>query len=71
MKIADHTLMLSKQSRYFYGRTGDVVNADNMRAAFSVNVLVNSVEIGDRQYDSIVPVSVVWPPERTEQNQRK
>ncbi|HRS98058.1 MAG TPA: ABC transporter ATP-binding protein, partial [Smithella sp.] len=61
MKIADHTLMLAKQGRYFYGRTGDIINIDNMRSAFDVNVLVNSVEIEGRQYDDIIPMSVVWP----------
>ena len=59
MKIADQTLILGKQGHYFYGRTGDVINIENMRMAFDVNVLLNSVEIGGRQYNNIIPISVV------------
>lgn len=59
MKISDKILMLSKKGEYFYGGTKEVINVENMRAAFDVNVHLNSQKVGDRWYNDMIPVSVV------------
>ena len=59
MKVSDKTLMLCKDGSYCYGPTGEVINTDNMRKAFEVNVVINSVQIGGRSYEDMIPISVV------------
>lgn len=59
MKISDSTLILSKNGEYFHGKTEDTINVGNMHAAFDVNVHLNSVEIDNKWYNDMIPISVV------------
>ena len=58
LKIADSTLMLGRERQYFYGATEEVITVENMRTAFDVDVLINSVHYSGKTYEDIIPVSV-------------
>ena len=59
LKISDYTLILSKNGTYYYGEAKQIINTRNMHAAFDVNVFFNSVQIDNKWYDNMIPVSVV------------
>jgi len=57
--ISDKSLILSRGCDSFYGMTGDIVNEDNMRAAFDVRVLIRDVFYEERIHKSVIPVAVI------------
>ncbi len=59
MQISDHTLMLNKGKRFFYGATKEIITEENMREAFDVNVVIDSVRVENRKYQNIIPISIV------------
>jgi iron complex transport system ATP-binding protein len=58
LKIADKTLILHGKQGYFYGNTREIINEENMRTAFGVNVFIGSIEVNGRRYDNMVPLSL-------------
>ncbi len=60
MKISDKALILNKDDRtYFYGRGCDVINEENMKKTFSVQVHINEFDFQNRHYRSVEPLYVV------------
>lgn len=58
LKIADKTLILRGKQGYFYGDTRKIINEENMRAAFDVNVFIGSINVNGKRYDNMVPLSL-------------
>jgi iron complex transport system ATP-binding protein len=61
LKIASHALLLTKDGGSLFGPAQKVVNEENMRRAFDVNVHINEVEIGRKSYISVLALSVANP----------
>jgi iron complex transport system ATP-binding protein len=59
LSISDKALLLNKRGRSFLGPAGAVINEDNMREAFSVNVHISDLTINERCYKSVLALSIV------------
>jgi iron complex transport system ATP-binding protein len=58
LKTASHALLLTKDGDSLFGPAQDVVNEENMRRAFDVNVHINEVKIDRKSYISVLALSV-------------
>jgi iron complex transport system ATP-binding protein len=58
LKIATHALVLTHDRRSLFGPAREVINEDNMRQAFEVNVHINEVRINQKSYTSVLALSV-------------
>jgi iron complex transport system ATP-binding protein len=59
LKISNKSLILNKQGRSFFGASQTVVNCENMRDSFAVNVHIGAVHISDQQHNLVIPLSIV------------
>lgn len=59
LQISDYTLILNKGCGYVYGDTKRIINEENMRAAFDVNVFIDTIEVNNVEYNDIIPLSLV------------
>ena len=58
LQISDKSLMLNRDGTSFYGATSDVINKENMRKAFGVNVHINEFELDQQSYKSVIPLGL-------------
>jgi iron complex transport system ATP-binding protein len=58
LKVASKALLIDKQGRCIFDTTADVVNAENLCAAFGVNVAINNLTIADREYSQVLAISI-------------
>lgn len=58
LKISDKALLLLQGNKSFYGRAEQVVNEENMRRAFGVNVSIRNFSIDNILYNAVVPLSI-------------
>ena len=58
LKVATHALILTGGGDSMFGPVHEVVNEDNLRSAFSVNVRINEVEVNHKNYVSVLALSV-------------
>ncbi|MDR1430322.1 MAG: ABC transporter ATP-binding protein [Spirochaetaceae bacterium] len=58
LKIATHALVLTRDKYSLFGPAREVINEDNMRRAFEVNVHINEVKINQKRYTSVLALSV-------------
>lgn len=59
LKISNKSLILKRDGRGIFGDTTDVINCDNMKSSFSVNVHIAELEICDAKHNLVIPLSVV------------
>jgi iron complex transport system ATP-binding protein len=59
LKIATHALVLARNRSSLFGPVRDVINEDTMRRAFEVNVHINEVWINQKNYTSVLALSVM------------
>ena len=59
MKIGSKALILNKQDAAIYGSTEDVINEENMRHTFNVQVHINDFDFEDIHYRSVEPLYVI------------
>jgi hypothetical protein len=52
---------LTKDGESLFGPAREIINEDNLRAAFDVNVHINEVRINDRSYVSVLAISSAGP----------
>lgn len=64
LSISNKSLLLTYDKKYKYGNTGDILNKKNIREAFSVNVEINNIKVGERYYKNILPISIVGENEK-------
>ena len=59
LQIADKSLMLNRDGSSFYGKASEVINEDNMKSSFKVNVHINEFTLNGNLYRNVVPISIV------------
>ena len=59
LKISDKALILNREGRNMFGNAEDVINEENMKQAFSVQVHINEFEYRGAGYRSVVPLYLV------------
>ncbi|GHS99517.1 iron ABC transporter ATP-binding protein [Synergistales bacterium] len=58
LKIASHALLLTRGGESLFGPVREVVNEENMRGAFDVNVRIDEVWVDRKSYASVLALSV-------------
>ena len=58
MSIADEAFMMNHRGERFYGKTGDILNEQNISRSFDVNVVVDEIIYQNKMIRSIIPVSL-------------
>lgn len=58
MSIADEAFMMNHSGERFYGKTGDILNEQNISRSFDVNVVVDEIIYQNKMIRSIIPVSL-------------
>ena len=59
LKISNKCLLLNYDKSYKFGETIEVLNRENLKKSFSVDVAINNTIVGEKEYKSIVPISIV------------
>lgn len=59
LKISDKALILNRDGSNTYGKADEVINEENMRKAFSVQVYVNKFTYESKEYQNVVPLYLV------------
>lgn len=59
LQLSYKALMLNRDGTNFYGKVEDVINEENMKKSFGVNVYVDKFELNDFTYRSVVPLSLI------------
>ncbi|MBQ7538356.1 MAG: ABC transporter ATP-binding protein [Treponema sp.] len=59
MKIGTKALILNKNAPPIFGKTSEVINEENMKKTFSVQVHISEFEYMNRHYRSVEPLYVV------------
>jgi iron complex transport system ATP-binding protein len=57
LKIASHALLLTREGGSRFGPAWKIINEENMRRAFEVNVHINEVRIEEKSYMSVLALS--------------
>ena len=58
LKLSDKALLLNRGGVNQYGAASDIINEENMRQAFGVNVSIHDFYVNDTQYSTVVPLSI-------------
>jgi len=58
LSASQYALLLDKQGQAMYGESEAIISEDNMRRAFNVNVHINSVEMHQKNYKSVLALSI-------------
>ena len=59
LKISDKALLLNQDGTNVFGNADAVINVENMRHSFSVQVHINQFSVDGRDYRSVVPLHLV------------
>ena len=59
MKIGTKALILNKNDNSLFGITDDIINEENMRRTFNVQVHINDFDFENRHYRSVEPLYVI------------
>lgn len=59
LKLADKALMLTRGLNSCYGTAQQVINEENMRRSFGVNVSIHDFWVEQQRYNTVVPLSIV------------
>lgn len=66
LRISHRTLLLTREGGHFFGDTRAVLNEENMRIAFGVNVHINTLEAGGQVYQDVLPLSLAESANRSD-----
>ena len=58
LQLSDKALMMNRDGSSFYGKADEVINENNMRKAFGVNVHVDEYKQDNLIYKSVIPLSL-------------
>ena len=58
LKLSDKALLLNREDPNQYGAASDVINEENMRRAFGVNVSIHDFWVDGTAYSTVVPLSI-------------
>ena len=59
LSVSKYSLLLNKHGKALFGESEEVINEDNMRSAFHVNVHINSLHVDNRCHKSVLALSIV------------
>ncbi len=59
MKIGKKALILNKNTAPLFGLTDEIINEENMRKTFSVQVQIHDFDYASRHYKSVEPLYIV------------
>ena len=59
LEIADKCLILMENARHKIGKTSDIICKENMKDAFGVEVILEKIKDDKREYNTIIPISIV------------
>nr|WP_245544151.1 ABC transporter ATP-binding protein [Peptoniphilus timonensis] len=51
-------LILNYDKTYEFGRTREVLNRENLKKSFSIDVNISEIEVEGKKYDSIIPLDL-------------
>ena len=52
-------LLLDYDNHYKLGKTDEILTADNIRQAFAVDVIIETINKADKNYKVILPTQVI------------
>ena len=58
LQLSHKALMLNRDGTSFYGTAAEIINEDNMRKSFQVNVHIDKFERNNDTYRSVIPLSL-------------
>lgn len=59
LKISDQALILNREGKNIFGKAEEIINEENMRNAFSVQVHINKFDYEGTEYKSVVPLHLI------------
>jgi len=59
LKISDKALILNRDGTNIFGNAEDIVNEDNMKRSFSVQVFIDNFSYMGKEYKSVTPLYLV------------
>lgn len=59
LKISDKALLLNQDGTHVFGDAKELINEENMRRSFSVQVYIDQFSVAGREYQSVVPLHLV------------
>ncbi|MCD7725097.1 MAG: ABC transporter ATP-binding protein [Clostridiales bacterium] len=59
LKLSDKALLLQQPGENKYGATAEIINEENMRCSFGVNVSIPDFCVDGIRYNAVVPLSIV------------
>lgn len=59
LKISDKALILNREGRNIFGNAEEIINEENMRKAFSVQVYIDKFVYSEKEYKSVVPLYLI------------
>lgn len=58
LKTSNKCLLLNYDKSYKFGETREVLNRENLKKSFSVDVEINTIIVGEKEYKSIIPIRI-------------
>jgi iron complex transport system ATP-binding protein len=59
LKISDKALILNRDGSNIFGEASEIINEENMRKSFSVQVYIDRFDFRGNEYKSVVPIHLV------------
>lgn len=59
LRVATKSLVLDGRGTCRFGDSKSVINSENLRSCFSVNVHIDKIDLGNNVYDLVIPLNVV------------
>ena len=59
LRISDQALVLMGGGMHLYGRTRAILTKEHLRAAFGVEIALQTETIGSREYSSVIPLELL------------
>lgn len=59
LKISDNALILNREGKNIFGKAEEIINEENMKQAFSVQVHINQFHYRGAEYRSVVPLYLI------------
>ena len=58
LKISNKCLLLNYDKTYKFGETREVLNGENLKKSFSVEVKIEKISVDGKDYESIIPLGI-------------
>lgn len=58
LQLSNQTLMLNRDGSNFYGNTEQVMNEENMKITFGVDVHIQNINLKNKEYKAVIPLKL-------------